>query len=137
MNKATPMAQIYGYIVCLTAVITFLICVADMINAISDRGDPMHSQRRSDQAASLASFETYKMDMLRSLPKDGETSKAAYVPDDQALREMYESAKTEKVQTVMHDTRTSIAVDGILIFISIVLFATHWRWIRKLSKAEA
>jgi hypothetical protein len=34
-------------------------------------------------------------------------------------------------------TRRSIIVGSILIGICVLLFGTHWRWMRKLAKAEA
>lgn len=43
MEKSNRMAQIYGYSVCLVAVITFIICVANIIPAIMDLSDPIHT----------------------------------------------------------------------------------------------
>ena len=130
------MAQVYGYLVCLVSVITFLICVTTMINAIIDMGDPLHAGYTSDKAPSLASYENYKMDMLKNSQGGGESSKANYTPDDQTLRAMYESAKNEKIQKEKHDANRTIIVDSILIVICITLFGTHWKWMRKLGRAE-
>ena len=136
MNKPHQMAQVYGYLVCLVSVITFLICVTTMINAIIDMGDPLHAGYTSDKAPSLASYENYKMDMLKNAQGGGESSKANYTPDDQTLRAMYEAAKNEKIQKEKHDANRTIIVDSILIVICITLFGTHWRWMRKLGRAE-
>ena len=43
MEKQHRVAQIYGYTVCLVAVITLIICVANIIPAIMDLSDPLHS----------------------------------------------------------------------------------------------
>jgi hypothetical protein len=135
MNKPHPMAQIYGYIVCLVAVITFLICIANLITAVIDHGDPLHAGYDNDKKSSLASFEIYKMELLKSSAKDGE-GKAAYLPDDQTLHSMYESAKAEKISDALHDSNRSIIVCSIVLFISIAIFITHWTWMRKLSKFQ-
>ena len=70
-------SKIYGYAVCLVAVITFLIAVAAMIFAVMDLGDPLYAGNNYNKS-SIASFETYKMDMLKS---QGE--KETWAPDDQ------------------------------------------------------
>ncbi len=133
MEKQHRIAHIYGYAVCLVTVITFLIAVTSFVNAIIDRGDPLHVAGFSRSGRpSLASFENYKMDVLKSPAKE-----SAYVPDDQTLHAMYAASKAEKIQSVQHSTRRSIIVDSILIVLCIVLFSTHWMWMRKLAKAEA
>jgi hypothetical protein len=98
MEKPHRVAQFYGYTVCLVTVITFLISVTSLVNAIIDLGDPIHAgpSFSMEKAPSLASFENYKMDVLKAPQKEGETSKGAYVPDEQTLRAMYEAAKTDK-----------------------------------------
>lgn len=133
MEKQHRIAHIYGYAVCLVTVITILISVTDLVNAIIDRGDPLHVTEFSRSGTpSLASFENYKMDVLKSPAKE-----SAYVPDEQTLHAMYEAARTDKIQSVQHRTRRSIIVDSLLIALCVVLFGTHWRWMRKLAKTEA
>ncbi|MFV2045275.1 MAG: hypothetical protein ACC700_18835, partial [Anaerolineales bacterium] len=103
-------------------------------NAIIDSGNPLHVEDFSRRGSpSLASFENYKMDVLKS----AETA-SDYVPDHQTLSAMYEAAKADKIQSVQHRTRRSIIVDSIVIALCIVFFSTHWMWMRRLSaKAEA
>jgi hypothetical protein len=137
MEKPQRMAQVYGYLVCLVAVITFLICASTLVYAVLDLGDPIHAGFTPAGTPSLASYDNYKMDILRSVPKESESAKAGYIPDDQTLRAMYEAAKNDKIQNVRHDANRTIVIDSILIAICIVLFLTHWRWLRKLSKSEA
>lgn len=132
MEKQHKIAQIYGYAVCLVTVVTFLICVAALVRAIIDFGDPLHAEGGFRGAPSLASFENYKMDVLKS-PQ----AELAYVPDDQTLRAMYEAAKDDRIQSVEHRTRGYIIVNSLLIVLCVVFFSTHWRWMRKLAKAEA
>jgi hypothetical protein len=138
MEKPYRVAQIYGYTVCLVAVITFLISVSTLVNAIMNLGDPLHAgtSYASQMAPSLASFENYKMDILRAPQKEGETQKATYIPDDQTLRTMYEAAKSDKIQFAQHEANRSIIVDSLLIIICVALFGTHWRWMRKLARVE-
>ena len=57
MEKQNRVPQFYGYSVCLVAVITVLISVTSLMNAVIDLGDPLHAVRSRVGAPSLASFE--------------------------------------------------------------------------------
>src|ERR1700690_3917011 len=133
MSRSNPMAQIYGYLVCLVSAITFLICATTLINAVIDLGEPLFAGYNRG-TPSLASYDNYKMDILKSLQNNSESSKANYTPDDKTLHAMYESAKNEVIQKQRHDANRTIVVDSILIAICILLFGTHWKWMRRLSE---
>lgn len=136
MEKTNRMPQIYGYLICLVSVITFIICLANIIPAIIDLGDPLHSRSIYNQqnSPSLASFENYKMDILKSINKESVGDTKAYFPDDQTIQAMYEAAKADVIQTVVHSSVRTIIVSGIILLVSIVLFITHINWMRRLSK---
>ena len=126
MEKRTKIPQVYGYAVCIVAIITILISVADLITSVIDASDPLYAWGDNQE---LSSYENFKMDALKS----GKTD-ASYSPDDAALRTMYEDAKNHKIRRVKHQTTKSIIVSSILIVISVTLFITHWRWMRKVDK---
>ncbi|NQT77004.1 MAG: hypothetical protein HQ565_04765 [Bacteroidetes bacterium] len=128
MEKKSKAPLVYGYAVCLVVVITFLISIAGIIFAVMDLDDPLYAGRSSGKA-SLASFENYKMDMLKS-PDE----KQAWVPDDETLRAMFTSEKDDVIRRVRHDSMRSLYINAVLIIICIVLFLTHWRWMRKLGR---
>jgi len=136
MEKTQRVPQIYGYLVCLVAVITFLICIAQLVNSLIDLSDPIHAGWNPMNSPSLASYENYKMDMLKSTGNADESSKAAYIPDEQTLRAMYQSAREDKIQTERHRAIRNIIINGLLVVICIALFITHWQWMRKLPKQE-
>ena len=131
-------AQMYGYIICLVAVITFLINVGMIITAIFDLGDPLHA--RSYEKPSVASFEIYKMDVLgaqRTQTTTGIEQKqtaSVYVPSDSTLRVMYETTRNDRIQSVKFQSRKTITANSLLLLVSIGLFAFHWNWLRKLAK---
>lgn len=102
MEKSHRIAQIYGYLVCLVAVITFLISISQLVNSLIDLGDPIHAGWTSESAPSLASYENYKIDILKSTGKQGESSGAVYIPDDQTLKIMYQAARDNKIQLEKH-----------------------------------
>lgn len=128
-------AQIYGYAVCLVAVITFLISVTDLVNAIMDMGDPLHAGWVSPESPSLASYEIYKMDVLKALPKTEGSAEASYIPDEAGMKAMYEAAKADKIRKTELNARKRMIVGSLLIIICITLFITHWRWMKKIRLA--
>lgn len=131
MEKKSKAPMIYGYSVCLVAVITFIICIAGLVNAVMNLNDPLHAERNFNKSPSLASFENYKMDILTSSEKE-----QTFTPDDQTLQTMYEAAKSDKIQSVKHRAKRDIMVNGLLIIICVVLFLTHWLWMRRLNKTN-
>lgn len=129
MDKPHKIPQIYGYTVCLVAVITVLICVKSLVKDIIDLGDPLHAEGAYLQY-NLASFETYKMDARRFAARQGD------VENDESLRATYEAIKADKIQSVQHVARRTIIVSSLLIVLCIALFTTHWRWMRKFGRIE-
>ena len=128
MEKQSKAPQIYGYAVCLVTVITFLIAVAGIIFAVMDLGDPLYAGNNHNRA-SIASFENYKMDMMKS-----QAENETWVPDDATLKAMYEAEKDDRIRRVKHDSFRNLYINGALIFICIILFLTHWRWMRRVSR---
>ena len=134
MEKQHRIAQLYGYAVCLVSVITFLISVSSLVGAVFSLSDPLHAQRFGYRQPSLASFENYKMDVLRSQQEGQESSAPGYVPDDETLRSMYKAARDERIQSVKLQARRTITVDSLLIIVCFTLFAFHWLWIRRFAR---
>jgi hypothetical protein len=130
MEKRSKAPQIYGYAVCLVAVITFIFAIAAIIFALMDLGDPLYAGNNYNKT-SIASFENYKMDILKS-----QTEKETWAPDDATLLAMYESEKDDRIRRVNHDSMRSIYINGVLILISVILFLTHWIWMRRNGRKE-
>lgn len=128
MEKKRKVIQVYAIIVCIVAIITFIICTAVLVSAIIDRGDPIYS---GGSKADLSSFLNYKMEVMKSIGKD-----QAYIPDDQTINRMYEAAKEEKINKTLHQAKSDIIVCGLLIIFCIILFFTHWWMIKKYGEDE-
>ena len=126
-------ARFYGYAVCLITVITFLIAVSNLVSSFFDLSDPLHAKSYLVRDKSLASYEVYKMDILKSIRTTGDEGASVYIPDDEAIRGMFEASKDEMITTVTLGAHRSITVNGILVFLSIAIFAFHWIWLRRLA----
>lgn len=128
MEKKNKAIQVYAIIICIIAVITIIISVSDLVSSMIDKSNPLYARRYE---MNLASFENFKMDALKSTQKD-----QAFIPDDQTLLKMYESAKADKINLVKHQTHRTIIVSSLIIVISIVLFGFHWWLMRKMAKEK-
>ncbi len=128
MEKKRKPIQVYALIVCIVAIITFIICVSVLVSSILDRSEPLLS---GYSKYDLSSFENFKMDKLGSFKEN-----QAYVPSDKELMTAYEAAKDEKIRKVLHNSLNSIVVTSILIAICLILFFSHWWMMRKYSKDD-
>jgi hypothetical protein len=139
MEKPHRVIQVYGYTVCVVAIIAFLIAANEMVHALINLGDPLHagSMYTMGQAPSLASFENYKLDVLKMQKKGEDIFAPSYMPDDQTLRGMYDAAKEERIISVRLANVRSLIGSGMTILVSVILFLTHWFWMRKVLRAAA
>lgn len=122
MEKKRRPIQIYAILVNVVSVIAFLIAATSLVSSLIDRGNPLYA---GYSQIDLSSFDKYKMDVLGSTTKD-----AVYVPTDDEIRTMYEAAKTDKINQMMHRSWRDMVVSGIIIVISLILFGSHW-WLMK------
>mgnify|MGYP001615925577 CR=1 FL=1 len=129
MKKSKIITTIYGYAICLIAVIVVLICVSQLVFALIDLSDPIHSGWNS--MPNLASFENYKMDVLQAV-KDKSDKQSNFVPSDNVLRNMYKAARLDKINMEKHKANRDVVVNILMILISSILFFFHWRWMRKM-----
>lgn len=123
MEKKRKLIQVYAIMVNIVAVITFIIATTSFISAMIDRADPLYG---GYSKTDLSSFEKYKIDVLQATTKD-----AAYLPTDKAIRKMYEAAKTDRINKVMHNSFRDMVVSGVIMAIALVLFSTHWLIMKK------
>ena len=104
-----------------------IITISILVAALIDRGEPFAG--RYDQ--NLTSFENFKMSVLQNTQKD-----QAYIPDDATLQKMYESARNERINSVMHQTYRDIVVSSLVTAFALILFVVHLWLMRKLSRVK-
>ena len=133
---SSNVTQFYGYSVCFVAVIAVLVSVGGLGGVIVEWSDPLHAAEFGGfPQRSLASFEAYKMDVLNPPYGGPQSTGLRYVPDDDTLRRMYEAAKTDRLQSVRLRLRRSVVSNGLTMVMGVVLFAIHWRWLRRLTSS--
>jgi hypothetical protein len=110
MEKSGRAWQWYGYAVCLTAVITGLLCVSAIINNAFDLGNP-----------AVASGE---MPFQPGRAADDTTSEATQ-------RARYEAARADRIANRRFYAMKGLVTSLVMLAIAVGLFTTHWRWLRR------
>lgn len=118
--------QVYATVVCIIAIITMLITIANLVSGYIDRNDPLHSGWQADN---LSSFENFKMQTMKGISED-----QAYIPNDEELMKMYVSAKQDKLESAEHRINRDLTVNRLILVIAVVLFIIHWIIMRRAMK---
>ena len=129
MDKPNRVPQIYGYTVCVIAVVTFLICATIVVNNIFDLANPI----QATYGTSVSSFEAYQAEQR---PASASSQARPDTASEATLRMRYEALRTDRIARVRFQAWKAIVTSGLLLIISVVLFVLHWRWMKRLGAAE-
>ena len=129
MERPNRVAPLYGYAVCLIAVIVFLISANSFVEQTFTLANPLRAQGdRFGMEPTISSFEAYRATLNR-FPVARPDGPAPTVPDS-VLRARYEALRADRIEQARFDAKRGLTTSGLLIFLSIGLFAVHWRWLR-------
>lgn len=129
MERRTWIPQAYGYLVCLIAVITVLITLNGVIDAGFRMASPLEADYGYDPM--LSSFEGFRSARIEQRPARAPGEAAAPVPTDAELRSEYEALRHARLTQSRFQARRSITTNGLLLVTALILFAVHWRWLRR------
>jgi len=135
MQHPNRIAEIYGYLVCLIAVISFIITTGALIQALIDAGHPFQSKEVAYQTSTLVSFDNYILEKRQRTGMD--TVQKAMVNDTLTMRKMYEAERNDLIQKVNHRIRRDVIVNTSLLILTILLFVFHWKWLSRLTKTSS
>jgi hypothetical protein len=119
---------VYGYSVCVVAVVTFLICTTVIVNNIFDLANPV----QAGFGTALSSFEAYQAEQH---PASAAASARPDTTSEATLRKRYEALRADHIARVTFQSWKAIVTSALLLIISVVLFVLHWRWMRRLGTA--
>lgn len=144
MDRPHRFSHLYGYAVCLTAVIVGLISGNNAIEAMFDLSDPAHAAATWGGRDVPATFEEYRADQRQTVRVDAKAvtapapsgrtvdGTASPPPSDEELRKIYDAKRSDMIASHLFHARRSLASSLLLLFASIALFVWHWRWLRGL-----
>jgi len=130
MERPNRVAQLYGYAVCLIAVIVFLISANSFVDHAFTLSNPLRGQgNQFGMEPAITSFEAYRATLNRFGPSTLDGGRPAALPDS-ALRIRYEALRADRLEQARFDAKRGLTTSGLLLMLSVALFAIHWRWLR-------
>ena len=134
MERPNRVAQLYGYAVCLITVVVFLASANSFVENLFTFGNPVRGSGGNFGEASVTSFEAYRSTVNRySVP--GRDAAPPPATPDSVLRARYEALRADRIEQTRFDAEKGLTTSGLLIVLSVVLFALHWRWLRSRDNA--
>lgn len=142
IENQSRMAQGYGYIVCLIAVVAGLASMGGLVNSIFDYAAPVHSDRYGGTGMPVTSYNAYKRAYYSRLPTRTERGPNAAAVNgdsipDATLRQMYQDDRLDHIENTRFRALKSMAGSALLLIVSIILFTIHWKWLRRQSAQTA
>jgi hypothetical protein len=132
VDKPNRVPQLYGYTICLIALVVSLITISSLLDAAFERANPLQSAFGFGVA--LTSFEAYRATYRREREMFDRNAPAQ--PDtisEVMLRRRYDALVADRIATTRYSTSKTFTTSGVLLLISLGLFAFHWRWVRRLN----
>ena len=131
-------AHIYGYAVCLTAIIVMFFAVRQIINASINLSNPLRADMGgySRMGLPLTDFELYKVEARRRprFPMYPGASAPAVQPADTAeteLRKQYDAERTAAIDSGRFQATRSLVANLLLLIFAVIVFGVHWRWLKQ------
>lgn len=127
--------RLYGYTVCLVAILTFVLGSRQLVWGVLDFRELPYSEAYT-QGPSLASLGAYKWDVLSGLEiRDWSGMEQALLPTESEFQEMYEQERAHRIVLSYQRHRRRIVVSLAVLSVAVLLFATHWSWLRRRERA--
>jgi len=132
MEKPNRVAQVYGYTVCLIALVISLVTISALLNAAFERATPL--QAGFGFGATLTSFDAYVATLQRDRGVSSQPGVA--LPDttsEVTLRRRYDALVADQRASSRYRTGKTFVTNGVLLLLALGLFGFHWRWVRRLN----
>jgi hypothetical protein len=131
--------QLYGYLVCLVAIVTGLIVIPMIVDATTQRSAPLMSDRWGAFNSDLTSYEAYAIanqnHRFIQRPGPDETARVDTLTEEQA-RANFAVMQESRIAAVRHQTGRDLLRSWIVLAIAAALFLGHWRWVRAFTRVD-
>lgn len=137
-GRRLDVGQVYGYVVCLVAVLACLSGTVRLAGAILDIRE-LEYVPSFERGPSLVSFGAYRIDLLSRLGNAAGNGGAAasLIPPDSTLQRMFEAERLHRLARGFQASRRAIVVNLVLLVVATLLLAFHWKWVRARERAAA
>jgi hypothetical protein len=134
VERPERVPQLYGYTVCLIALIWGLMSAVSIVeNALSFSAPELRGASEYNWGEpSVTSFEAFRAtyDRARRMGADPRDTRLDSVPEPE-LRRRYEALRADRIRRARFEARREIIIDTLSLAIASALFAFHWRWLRR------
>jgi hypothetical protein len=127
-------AAIYGYSVCLLAIVAIGFAAIGFVNGLFAYERPLTNA--SWNGASLSSYEAFRATYHSAQIESGAGAGAALPPDDR-LQPEYVARRDDAIAGARADALRAVVGDAVLSLVALALFRFHWRWLRRISLASS
>lgn len=143
MDRSDRIAQLYGYSVCLIAVVVVLFSINSVIEDLFKMSNPL-AGNGYPYGTSVTSFEAYKATMdggaynseAMNIPPGAAAAKAGKPPvSDAELHKRFEALRADKLANASFEATRSLTGSIVMLLIAVSLFGFHWRWLRSRTPA--
>lgn len=121
--------QVYGYTVCLVAVVVALISLSSMVRHVFSLSAPL--QGGPWNSVTLTSFEAYKATYRGEGFRGSGPAPARDALSDDELRRQYEALRVARIATNRFEAQKGLVTHGLLLLVAAILFGVHWVWLRR------
>jgi hypothetical protein len=134
VERPERVPQLYGYTVCLIALIWGLMSVMSIVeNALSLSAPELRGVSEYTFEPSVSSFEAFRAtyDRARRMgAPDARETPADSIPENE-LRRRYEALRADRIERGRFQARRELIMGILSLAIAAGLFAFHWRWLRR------
>jgi len=131
-------AHIYGYAVCLTAIIVMFFATRQIIDAAINLSNPLRADvgGYSRMGLPLTDFELYKVE-ARGRPRfpiyPGAGAPVVQPADtaEAELRKQYDAERTAAIDSGRFHAVRSLVANLLLIIFAGIVFGLHWQWLKR------
>jgi hypothetical protein len=139
VERPERVPQLYGYTVCLIALVIAIVSITSMVGSTFDLTTPALSVD-SDFGfePSVSSFEAYRAtyDRERRMMDTRNTGVAPDTTPESVLRQRYTALRADRVDRAVARAHRAILTDAFGLVLAIALFIPHWRWMRRLGQSN-
>jgi hypothetical protein len=133
VERPERVPQLYGYAVCLIALIWALVSTVSIIqNTLSLSAPELRGSSDFGWEPSVTSFEAFRAtyDRARRMGMDPRDARVDSVPEPE-LQRRYQALRADRIQRARFEARRDIIGASLSLMIAVLLFAFHWRWVRR------
>lgn len=133
VERPTRVAQLYGYAVCLIAIVVFLTSMTSLIDNSFTLANPLQSREAEfGMEPSVSSFEAFRATYDRegrSRAAPGTAATRDTVPEA-VLRQRYAVLRADREARTRFQAQRSLTTSALSLLLAVGLFVVHWRWLR-------